>query len=228
MKKEVNFVITAETTLGEVISLLVGIFFADKTPTWKYLRENFEVLAEAEGCTLYENGYFHYDNGCNSTVMSILSCTTFTYRFLSSEIETLPEGLLESLPWYVALILVAEHRIEDNSMNNRQGGRRGSKDFKFDDAGDRAGDAEAVIERAYHTSNIWREDCVGENPESIFIREETRREILASMTEKQRKVFLLFFQEGYKQVEIAKLLRIGRTTVQGHLYAAVRKARLID
>ncbi len=228
MSKDENFRITAETTLGELNSLLNGIRRADKTPTDKYLRENYKLIADAHGCKLYENGYCCYGNETSATVMWVPECRSFTFYFRDSEPKPLPEGLLDSQPWYMALVLIGEHRIETNNMNNRQGGRKGSKDFKFDDAGDHAGDAEEVIERAYHNSSIWRESYAGENPESIFIRAETRREMLASMTEKQREVFLLFFYEGYKQVEIAKMLGIGRTTVQDRLYAAARKARLID
>ena len=228
MTKREKFEITEQTTLRESLSYLGGISRADKTPTGKYLREKCELVAEAKGCKLYANGYCFYENETSYTVLWAPECRNFTYYFFEGEPKPLPEGFLDEQPWYMAFVLNGDHRIEANNLNNRQGGRKGSKDYKSDDAGDHSGDAEEAIERAYHTSNIWRESYVGENPESIFLREETRREILASMTEKQRKVFLLFFQEGYKQVEIAKLLRIGRTTVQDHLYAAVRKARLID
>ncbi len=78
-------------------------------------------------------------------------------------------------------------------MNRRQGSRKGSKDYRADDDGDRDGDAEEAVEQQYEKEYTWRDSRVGENPESIFIREETRREMLANMTDKQREVFILYF-----------------------------------
>ena len=58
---------------------------------------------------------------------------------------------------------------------------------------------------------------------NIVIRNENRREMLESMTDKQREVFVLYYQYGYKQEEIASLLNCALSTVNQHLkYAAVR------
>ena len=228
MKKEDNFEITEQTTLRESLSYLGGISRADKTPTGKYLREKCELIAEAKGCKLYSNGYCYYENETSYTVLWAPECRNFTYYFFEGEPKPLPEGFLDAQPWYIAFVLNGDHRIEANNLNNRQGGRKGSKDYKSDDAGDHSGDAEDAIARAYHTSNIWREDYVGENPESIFLRAETRREMLDAMTEKQRQAFLLYFDERCDQQEIADLLHIGRTSARDRLYGAFRKAKLID
>jgi hypothetical protein len=54
------------------------------------------------------------------------SCTSFTYHFDAlkdsekggemKETAELPEGLLESLPWTVAISLIGDHRVEANMM----------------------------------------------------------------------------------------------------------------
>lgn len=216
--------INAKTTLGEVISLLGSILIAAKTPTARFLRENVEVIAEAMNCILYANGYALYDNGENRTVIWVPSCLKFQYNFIEGP-KKLPDGTLENLVWYVAITLIGEHRIEANSMNTRQGGRMGTKDFKTDDAGDHARDAEDAYEAYYRSSYIWREPYIGENPESIFIREETRREMLAMMTVKQRIVFILYYRDILKQREIAEELGLSRSAVRDRLDGALKKVK---
>lgn len=74
-----------------------------------------------------------------------------------SETDTLPEGLLESMPWFSALTLIGDHRVEANAMNRRQGSRKGSKDYDSDDLGDKDGDAEEAYEKQYQKEYNWRE-----------------------------------------------------------------------
>ena len=198
--------ITGNTTLAELISILGAVSKADKTPTSKALREEAgDPIATDECCKVYANGYAVYDNGFGRTVVWVPACTSFTYYFdkmkdsekggeIKESIE-LPEGFLETQPWPIAISLIGDHRVEQNSMNRRQGGRKGTKDYNADDNGDKDGDAEDAVEQSYQKEYNWREDQIGEDPETIYIRKETRREMLDSMTEKQREVFM----EGWKK-----------------------------
>lgn len=228
-------IITAETTLAE---LLASLNLGDKpheTPTPKKLRETAgDPIAVEERCTVYINGFCVYDNGSGRTVVWLPSCTSFTYRFdplkdsekgdEMKETAEIPEGLLETLPWYMAVMLIGDHRIEANLMN-RTGSRTGTKDYDSDDNGDKDGDAEAAMEKTYEKAYVWREDRIGESPETIFIRKETRREMLESLTEKQREVFLLYYYDGLKQREIAERLGISRDSVNDRLEGALKKVK---
>ena len=229
-------IITENTTLGELIDLLGPVTRAEKTPTSRKLREEAGApIAESDGILVYSNGYGVYDNGSGRTVVWIPSCVSFTYYFdkmkeseKGGEIKEhidLPEGFLESQPWVLALTLVGDHRVEQNSMNRRQGGRKGTKDYNADDNGDKDGDAEEAVEDSYENEYTWREDRIGEDPETIYIRKETRREMLESMTEKQRQVFILSYYYGYKQQEIADMMNCAISTVNQHLQYAVENAR---
>ena len=230
--------INENTTLGELISILGSVSKAEKTPTSKKLREEAgEPIAADDCCKVYSNGYAVYDNGSGRTVVWVPACITFTYYFdpmkeseKGGEIKQnidLPEGFLESQPWALALTLIGDHRVEQNSMNRRQGGRKGTKDYDADDNGDKDGDAEDAVEKSYQNEYNWREDRVGEDPETIYIRKETRREMLESMTEKQRDVFILYYHYGYKQREIANMLGITQVGVKHHLDGALKKAKKI-
>lgn len=227
-------IINNETTLNELLGSLGNVMRAEKTPTPKKLSETGgAVVAKADGCMAYSCGYAVYDNGSGRTVMWLPDCISFTYYFdESSDVEkgilpdkdTLPEGLLESLPWVTVVTLIGEHRIESNSMN-RTSSRTGTKDYDSDDNGDKDGDAEAAMEKTYEKAYVWREDRIGESPETIFIRKETRREMLESLTEKQREVFFLYYYDGLKQREIAERLGISRDSVNDRLEGALKKVK---
>lgn len=230
--------ITENTTLGELISILGSVTKAEKTPTSKALREEAgEPIATDESCKVYANGYAVYDNGSGRTVVWVPACSSFTYYFdkmkeseKGGEIKEtidLPEGFLESQPWMIAITLIGDHRVEQNSMNRRQGGRKGTKDYDADDNGDKDGDAEDAVERSYQNEYNWREDQIGEDPETIYIRKETRREMLERMTEKQREVFVLYYYYGYKQQEIADMLGVTKAAVNMRLKDAVDRAKKI-
>ena len=230
-----NTRITENTPLGELLSILSLGDKPHETPTPKKLRETAGApIAAADGCLVYANGYAVYDNGSGRTVVWLPSCSSFTYRFDPlkdsekggeiRETEILPEGLLDTLPWPVAVTLVGDHRVEDNMMN-RTGSRTGTTDYDSDDNGDKDGDAEDAMEKACRNEYTWRDGRFGENPEDAYIRKETRQEMLESMTDKQREAFLLYYRDGYTQQEIADSLGISKPAVNLRLSDALKRVK---
>ena len=71
----------------------------------------------------------------------------------------------------------------------------------------------------------YRPGCRFENPEAAYIRKETIREQLSKLTDKQRKVFLLYHRDGFNQYEIAYMLGLSQPTVREHLKTAENKIR---
>ena len=67
-----------------------------------------------------------------------------------------------------------------------------------------------------------REDQIGEDPEAIYIRKETQRRVLDSMTEKQRQAFILYYKYGYTQQEIADIVMIAQRAVAYRLEGALK------
>ena len=222
------------TTLKNLIETLGPVKKADKTPTSRKLREEAgEPIITTDSITIYPCGYAIYENESGRTVMWVPSCTKFTYYFgklteverkYMNQTEKLPEGMMEEMPWDLALTLIGDHRIEVNCMN-RAGSRAGRQYFECGDDGDKDDDPEEAVERSYRKEYAWREDRIGEDPETIYIRKETREEALASMTDKQREVFRLYYEEGYRQREIAEILGIGQRSVSDRLNGALRQAR---
>lgn len=215
--------ITTSTTLGELLAMLQLGEKPNETPTPKALRETAgDPIARDDRCIVYANGFAVYDNGSGRTVVWLPDCQNFTYYFnpmkdseIGGDIKQtceLPEGLLASEPWPIAVTLIGDHRVGANIMN-RTGGRIGTKDYDADDYGDKDGDTEDAVEKSYRSEYTWTDGRFGEDPLEHVLREERRREMLEAMTDKQREVFILYYQEGYTMQEIADMLGISKPAV---------------
>ncbi len=225
-------IISEKTTLGELISILGSVRKAEKTPTSKALRETAgDPIAAEDRCKVYANGYAVYENDSGRTVLWVPDCVSFTYSFdpmkeseKGGEIKqsvTLPEGLLESEPWPIALTLVGDHRVENLTMQ-RKGDRKKNKFLiRGDNEEGNAMDEMEAREDSLREEYSWRGGQFGEDPETAYIRTETRHEMLMSMTGKQREVFSLYYKDGYTQQEIADRMGCAVSPVNKHLHKAV-------
>ena len=239
-----SFSITENTTLGELLKILNPGEKPHEIPTPKKLRENagkpiaFYPVPESASvenveCTVYSNGFAVYDNGSGRTVIWLPDCTSFTYVFTrpkTSEDGKLPykkhisDDMLESLSWFMAVMLIGDHRVENNLMN-RKSSRKGAKDYDTDDYGDKCGESEEAVEEEYRDEFFWNEGRFGENPLDALIRKERDAAMLAAMTDKQREVFLLYYKEGYTQQQIADMLGCVVSMVNKHLKASLKRIK---
>lgn len=232
-----NNTLFAGASLRNLIDTLGPVKKADKTPTSRKLREEAgEPIITTDTILIYACGYAVYENESGRTVMWVPGCTSFTYHFnkltepetqYMNETEALPDGMLEAMPWELVLTMIGDHRIEANSLN-RAGGRAGRQYFECGDDGDKDDDPEEARERSYRKDYAWREDKMGESPETIYIRKETREEVLAAMTDKQREVFVLYYDRGYRQQEIAEMMGISQQGVCKLLDKALKCVRKIS
>ena len=225
--------ITAQTTLGEVLALLN---LGEKPPV-PTPRELFETagtpLADMNGCTLFSNGFAIYRNCTGRTVVWLPYCKSFTYYFnklRDSEKDTLketfelPEGFLETQPWVIAVTLIGDHRIERNAMN-RTGSRKDTVDLASKDKGDKDDEMEKILADPYRRAFNWYDGHFGENPQDAIERRETREEMLAAMTDKQREVFIMYYRDGMTLKEIASKLGINHRAVGFRLDGGLKKAK---
>lgn len=226
--------ITAKTTLGEVLTAL-NLGKKPKTPTPKFLLETSEPIAQMNGCTLFSNGFAIYKNDSDRTIVWLPYCVNFTFYFdklRDSEKDTLretyelPEGYLEIQPWVIAVTLIGDHRIERNSMN-RTGSRKNTVDLASRDKGDKDGSMEEVIADPYRRAFNWYDGHMGENPQDAVERRETREEMLAAMTDKQREVFVMYYRDGISQRKIASILKVDHRAIGFRLEGALKKNKKI-
>ena len=226
--------ITDKTTLGELLAMLDLADKAGKMPT---PRELFETagspIADMNGCTLFSNGFAIYQNVTGRTVVWLPYCKSFTFYFnklRDSEKDTfketyeLPDGFLTAQPWILAVTLIGDHRIEANSMN-RTGSRKDTVDLASKDNGDKDDEMEKVVADPFRRAFNWYDGRMGENPQDAVERRETREEMLAAMTEKQRKVFIMYYRDCMTIEEIAEILSCRVSTVHQHMKYALAKAK---
>ena len=228
--------ITKNTTLGELLAILGDVTKAGKTPTSKTLREEAgEPIATEERCKVYANGYAVYDNGSGRTVVWVPACVAFKYQFdpmketekgygIAENLD-LTEGLLESLPWPVAITLIGDHRIERLSMQRKADRRQNKSLIRGDnEEGDAQEDMEGQ-EDSLAKEYTWEEGRFGEDPLATLIRREDHEEMIQRMTAKQRGVFLLYVRYGYKQREIADMIGVTQRSVSYRLEGALKHVK---
>ncbi|MBP3900103.1 MAG: sigma-70 family RNA polymerase sigma factor [Blautia sp.] len=217
-----NITINSTTSLADLVKALGNVEEQAKTPTSKKLRETAgSPVAEEGGCLVYPNGYCVYTNCTGSTVMFVPGCRSFTYKFnglTDSEIgiltdhQDITEEAFCALPWYIALMVRGDHRIEYNSFN-RAGDRKRERQEDDED------DEKETEKKAYRYNPGYH----FESPEDAYIRKETIREALSKLTEKQKEVYLLYHRDGYTEDEIAEMLGINQTSVRDRLRYANQK-----
>lgn len=222
-----NVTVNSTITFNELVERLGEVEKAAETPTSKKLRENAgdPIMETADGrIRAYSNGYAVYENDCGRTVLWIPDCESYTYRFQNKPSEdmgmtdTIGADVFGEAPWFLAIMINGDHRVEDNMMN-RSGSRKGTREEDENENGSREDSVKAKIARMMNVSEFG-------NPEEILIRKETVEEKLGRMTERQREVFLLYHKEGYTQQEIADMLGITQKAVDFRLDAAERKMKL--
>ena len=221
--------ITPGTSLGEILEMLGDVERLPKTPKKRQLMEmTGGPMAEYEGCYVFDNGYALYENGSGRTTMWLPDCVRFIYQFTKlrdvekirglREYEEIPEELMREMSWVVVLTTIGGHRIENLSLS-RKGDRAGSRADLYDETNDE--NREEPLRREY----VWKDAQFGEDPETSYIRKETLARALASMTDKQREAFLLYYRDGYTQKEIGEMYGIDHTAILRHLERAVKKIK---
>lgn len=163
-------------------------------------------------CEVFSNGYAVYDNGDRKTVLWVPGCGSYTYYFgqlrdnekqYLKEKEVLDMDVLGALPWHNVLVLFGETQIENNLEHPKSKGT--------------SSDAEVPEEWEVKPAYRWVCGAHFDNPEEAFIKKEEAEERRRALTDKQRRIYGLYYEEGYTQEEIAQLLNIGQNAVHYHL-----------
>lgn len=150
---------------------------------------------------VYQSGYAVYRIGRYATVFSVHTCGDYKY-LLSGEILCIREAFFNLQEWYVRLVLEGEDRV----FRNRE-----SQEW----------------EKSISYSAI-AEDCMfmdgfGKSPLEQVIRQETIKELLESLTKRQRLIIVQYFFCRKAQKEIAHELGTTAPLVSKTIAQAIRK-----
>ena len=171
-------------------------------------------------CEVFANGYAVYDNGNRKCVVWVPDCRTVTYYFgpLKENEKEYLDGTKElgtdelgPLPWYHALVLSGEDRIEYNMEHPKSKGS--------------VSDTENPEEWELKQNFRWSCGTHFENPEEFLIKKEEAKERRMLLTERQRKAYVMYFEEERTQEEIAAVLGISQPAVKKLLDKSIRRIR---
>lgn len=150
---------------------------------------------------VFNNGYAIYDNGNRKVVMWVLNCGPATYYFTGlrdnekeylSQKEEIGMDILGDLPWYQALMISGENLIEFNMDHPKSKGN--TSDF----------DTDAETTPATHWAGAYHFDT----PEEAYLKKEAAEERKKALTDKQREVYVMYYEEGMTVKEIGERLGI--------------------
>lgn len=219
---------------------------AKRRPGSEQLRQNHRMIAQipvGEGsCEVYDCGYALFDNGDRKTVLWVPDATraaqyycplTYDERYRQEhaadydfeedldrwavaegtefEEDRLDAAQLGEMPWYLAVVIAGENSIERNLAHPRTART--------------VSDAVKMEEYEGNKSYCW---CCGShfpNPEDEYIRKETEAERRAAMTDKQREVYEMYYEDHMTQTEIAEQLGISQKAVDYRLEGIEKKMK---
>ncbi len=193
-------------TLQEVKQKVANPKGRGKVPTVKHLRNRDVIFisrsmgADAE-VMVYQSGYAVYRIGRYATVFSVHACGDYQYP-AAGEILYIQENFFNLQEWYVRLVLEGEDRI----FRNRE-----------------AQEQEKSISYSAIAEDCMFMDGLEKSPLEQVIRQETIKELLESLTERQRLIIVQYFFCRKAQKEIAHELGITAPLVSKTIAQTIRK-----
>lgn len=167
-------------------------------------------LGENALLEVFNNGYAVYDNGNRKVVLWVPDCGSVTYYFTGlrdNQKDYLPqkdeigEDVMGQFPWYHALMVAGENRIEYNMDHPKSKGN--TSDFGL----------EEDVKPAYHWAGGYHFDT----PEEAYLKKEAAEERKKALTEKQREVYIMRYELGMTEKEIAFACNAARRTIRNRL-----------
>lgn len=186
-----------------------------RRPGARQLRQGYPRVAMIEigknaRLEVFNNGYAVYDNGNRRVVLWAPDCGSATYYFTGlrdnekeylSQKEEIGMDVLGDLPWYHALMIAGENRIEYNMDHPKSKGNTSEFDV---------GDDDAV------PATHWAGACRFDTPEEAYLKKEAAEEVrkgVEKLKPKQRDAIQLCYFDELTQKNAAQRLKITQSNV---------------
>ena len=187
-----------------------------RRPGARQLRQGYPRVAMIEigknaRVEVFNNGYAIYDNGNRRVVLWAPDCGSAVYYFTGlrdnekeylSQKEEIGMDVLGALPWYHALMIAGENRIEYNMDHPKSKGNTSDFDMEEIDS---------------IPASHWVGACRFDTPEEAYLKKEAAEERMKALSEKQRQVFMMRYEKGMTQQQIADCMGVSQNTVNYHL-----------
>lgn len=205
-------------TLRELLAMISSTAGVS-IPTAKALRTSGEPIAVYAvphfSISVYPSGFALAVSYKRTTVVRVDECGDYNYDTLHSELANCKKSATPShigmdvfwdQPWPVRVTLTAEDQLERNND-----GAAWSKNCLHPDV--------AADVKEYNRS------IHGESIEDMAIAKMAKEEMLERLTDKQREAYILYYDEGYTQAEIAEVMGVSQKAVGQHIMLANKKVR---
>ena len=143
-------------------------------------------------CEVFSNGYAVYDNGNRKVVIWVPDCGTAKYYFATETDEITPEVMGE-FPWFNAVLIAGEDRIQYNMDHPKSKGN--TSDYDMEDVN-------------IAPAARWIGGSRFDNPETAYLKKEAAEERRNLLTDRQREVYEMYFEQGKTTRQIAGELNI--------------------
>lgn len=214
--------LTALTPLNDKLTLRELLTMISPTagvsiPTAKALRTSGDPIAVYAvpnfSISVYPSGFALAVSYKRTTVVRVDECTDYIYDTLHEALANCKKSATPShigfelffdTAWPVRVTMTAEDRLEANN----------------DLAARRAISEHPQVAADVQQFNRWEH---GESVENQVFGRMIKEEMLERLTDKQKEVMILYYREGYTQVEISEMLGISTVAVKNRLDGAVQK-----
>ena len=195
------------STAGVSIPTAKALRVSD-TPIAVYAVPNFTI-------SVYLSGFALAVSYKRTTVVRVDECTDYSYDTLHEALANCKKSATPShigfevfldTAWPVRVTMAAEDQLERN--NN---GAAWSKICLHPDV---AADVKDYNRSAY-----------GQSIEDMAFVKMEKEEMLERLTDKQKEVYVLYYDEGYTQAEIAEVMGVSQKAVGQHIMLANKKIR---
>lgn len=157
--------------------------------------------------TVYENGFFLYEDGDRATVSAVDRCRRIVYRYQDDEVRKIEEAEFRDGPCLIPLLLIGDERVF-HSLDNYEWYWH---EFSLENNGD-----------------DWNVEDKSGSAEDHCIRCEDQnyvKECLEELTPTQRKIVVLYFFENMSEHQIADMVGVSQQAISKTLKGAERKLR---
>lgn len=205
-------------TLRELLTMISSTAGVS-IPTAKALRTSGDPIAVYAvpnfSISVYPSGFALAVSYKRNTVVRVDECTDYSYDTLHEALANCKKSATPShigfevfldAAWSVRVTMTVEDRLEENN----------------DLAARRAISEHPQVATDVQQYNRWLH---GESVENQVFGRMMKEEMLERLTDKQREAYVLYYDEGYTQAEIAEVMGVSQKAVGQHIMLANKKIR---
>jgi DNA-binding CsgD family transcriptional regulator len=213
--------ITPETTY-KTLKTMVPDASAEHTPKGESLiRSDSEILIKVkeDSATIivYKNGFFAYiDDQGEVTARAVANCRVMKFEKAEGGYEPVKESVFENLPFPAVL----SHFGADNITHKKQVAVGRHENLSLD-AEELPNDARLTVPNFADELDLDGEGDIWEKRLAML------PDALDRLTDRQREVVTLHYIKKKTHRDIAGLMGIGRSTVEEHIEAALKKLHIV-